>query len=254
MSYRFIQTEWKEGQATITLNREPLNVLNIAMMKEINQALDGLQKEKIKLLVFKATGKAFSAGVDVGEHLGDQAEEMIEVFHGIFRRLDALPALSIASVQGAALGGGCELALYCDLVLASEKARFGQPEIQVGVFPPIAALLFPRIMGWKKALELILTGGTITAAEALALGLVNRVVPPEALEEELEKYCRQFLSLSGVVLALSKKAVYAGLGDDREKGLRAIEHIYLRELMKTHDAEEGLKAFLEKRKPEWKEQ
>lgn len=254
MSYRFIKTDWQEGRATITLNREPLNVLNIAMMTEINQALDEWQGKKTKLLVFQATGKAFSAGVDVGEHLGDKAEEMIEIFHGIFRRLDALPALTIASVQGAALGGGCELALYCDLVLASEKARFGQPEIQVGVFPPIAALLFPRIMGWKKALELILSGGTITAAEAFTLGLVNKVVPPDALAGELENYCRQFLSLSGVVLALSKKAVYAGLGDDREQGLKAIEHIYLRELMKTHDAEEGLKAFLEKRKPQWKEQ
>ena len=135
MSYQHIQMEMKEGLATIILNREPLNVLNIAMMKEINQALDSLKGEKFKLLLFKARGKAFSAGVDVGEHLGDQVEEMIEVFHGIFRRMDALPAVSIASVQGAALGGGCELALYCDLVLASEKAKFGQPEIQVGVFP-----------------------------------------------------------------------------------------------------------------------
>lgn len=253
MSYRFITVEQDEGRVTLTLNREPLNVLNIDMMREINQALDALKGKPVKLLLFKAVGKAFSAGVDVGEHLGDRAEEMIEVFHGMFRRLDTLPTLSIAQVQGAALGGGCELALYCDLVVASEKARFGQPEIQVGVFPPIAALLFPRIMGWKKAMELILSGATISAAEALALGLVNKVVPPENLEEEVEKYCRSFLSLSGVVLALTKKALYAGLGDDREKGLQAIEAVYLGELMKTHDAEEGLKAFLEKRKPEWKE-
>ncbi|MGC1403828.1 MAG: enoyl-CoA hydratase/isomerase family protein, partial [Thermodesulfobacteriota bacterium] len=149
MSYQHIQSEVKEGIAIITLNREPLNVLNIAMMKEINQVLDSLKEAKIKLLLFKAKGKAFSAGVDVGEHLGDQVAEMIEVFHGIFRRLDALPALSIASVQGEALGGGCELALYCDLVVASEKAKFGQPEIQVGVFPPIAALILPRIAGRK---------------------------------------------------------------------------------------------------------
>jgi cyclohexa-1,5-dienecarbonyl-CoA hydratase len=254
MTHQFIQSELKEGVATIILNREPLNVLNIAMMKEINQALDALKAEKFKLLVFKAQGKAFSAGVDVGEHLGDQVEEMIEVFHGIFRRMDALPALSIASVQGAALGGGCELALYCDLVLASEKARFGQPEIQVGVFPPIAALIFPRITGRKKALELILSGETINAAEALSLGLVNKVVPPETLEEELEKFLGKFLPMSGLVLALSKKAFNAGLMDPREQSLQAIETIYLRELMKTRDAEEGLKAFLEKRKPIWKEQ
>jgi cyclohexa-1,5-dienecarbonyl-CoA hydratase len=253
MSYQFIQMEMKEGLATIILNREPLNVLNIAMMKEINQALDSLKGEKVKLLLFKARGRAFSAGVDVGEHLGDQVTEMIEVFHGIFRRLDALPALSVASVQGAALGGGCELALYCDLVLASEKAKFGQPEIQVGVFPPIAALIFPRITGRKKALELILSGETINAQEALSLGLINKVVPNETLEEELGKFCGKFIPMSGLVLALTKKAFKAGLMDDQAQGLIAIEKIYLQELMKTQDAEEGLKAFLEKRKPVWTE-
>ncbi|MEW6187659.1 MAG: enoyl-CoA hydratase/isomerase family protein [Thermodesulfobacteriota bacterium] len=254
MNFQFIENEVKDGVAVITLNREPLNVLNIAMMKEINRALDTLKAEKVKLLVFKARGKAFSAGVDVGEHLGDRVEEMIEVFHGIFRRMEALPALSIASVQGAALGGGCELALYCDLVLASEKARFGQPEIQVGVFPPIAALIFPRIMDRKKALELILSGETIQAQEAWSLGLVNRVVAPENLEEELEKFLGKFLPLSGLVLALTKKAFKTGLMDSQDQGLKAIEKIYLQELMKTRDAEEGLKAFLEKRKPIWKEQ
>jgi len=253
MSYQFIQLDVNEGVAVLTLNREPLNVLNIAMMKEMNQALDSLKDSKIKLILFKATGKAFSAGVDVGEHLGDQVEEMIAVFHGIFRRLDALPALSIASVQGAALGGGCELAVYCDLVIASEKAKFAQPEIQVGVFPPIAALIFPRLTGRKKALELILAGDTIGAQEALALGLVNKVVPVEALEEETKKYCDKFANLSGIVLAMTKKAFYRGLMDDSEQGLLKIEEVYLKELMKTHDAEEGLRAFLEKRKPKWEE-
>ena len=253
MSYQHIQSEVKEGIAIITLNREPLNVLNIAMMKEINQVLDSLKEAKIKLLLFKAKGKAFSAGVDVGEHLGDQVAEMIEVFHGIFRRLDALPALSIASVQGAALGGGCELALYCDLVVASEKAKFGQPEIQVGVFPPIAALILPRIAGRKKALELILSGETIGAQEALSLGLINKVVPPDALEEEFQKFCAKFTPLSGLVLSLTKKAFNAGLMDPSDRGLKEIEKIYLQELMKTKDAQEGLKAFLEKRKPVWKE-
>jgi len=253
MGYQHIEMKVEEGRAIITLNREPLNVLNIAMMKEINQALDTLKTAKIKLLLFKAKGKAFSAGVDVGEHLGDQVEEMIEVFHGIFRRMDALPALSIASVQGAALGGGCELALYCDLVLASEKAKFGQPEIQVGVFPPIAALIFPRITSRKKALELILSGETINAQEALNLGMINKVVPADSLEEELEKFCGKFISLSGLVLSLTKKAFNTGLMDPSAQGLKEIEKIYLRELMKTHDAEEGLRAFMEKRKPFWKE-
>ncbi|MBI5582771.1 MAG: enoyl-CoA hydratase/isomerase family protein [Deltaproteobacteria bacterium] len=253
MGYQFIQKEVQDGLATITLNREPLNVLNIAMMKEINLALDSLKEESFKILLFKAAGKAFSAGVDVGEHLGDQVNEMIEVFHGIFRRLDRIPALSVASVQGAALGGGCELALYCDLVIASEKAKFGQPEIQVGVFPPIAALILPRLIGRKKALELVLSGELISAQEALTLGLINKVVPPESLEGELQKFLGKFSGLSGLVLALTKKAFLAGLVDPADQGLLAIEKIYLQEMMKTHDAEEGLKAFLEKRKPVWQE-
>jgi cyclohexa-1,5-dienecarbonyl-CoA hydratase len=153
MVFKHIQTELKEGVATLTLNRPPVNVLNIEMMEEINTYFESLLKEKaLKLLVIQAAGKAFSAGVDVGEHLGDLVYKMIEVFHRMFRLMDALKVPSIAVVNGSALGGGCELAVYCDMVMATEKAKFGQPEIQVGVFPPIAALVFPRMMGRKKAL------------------------------------------------------------------------------------------------------
>ena len=138
MAFKHIQTELKDGVATLTLNRPPLNVLNIEMMEEINTYFEGLMKEKsLKLLVIQAMGKAFSAGVDVGEHLGDLVYKMIEVFHKIFRLMEGLKVPSIAVVNGSALGGGCELALYCDMVIATEKAKFGQPEIQVGVFPPL---------------------------------------------------------------------------------------------------------------------
>jgi cyclohexa-1,5-dienecarbonyl-CoA hydratase len=253
MAYEHIKLEVAGGLATLTLAREPLNVLNIAMMKEINQALDSLSGQDFKVLLVKAEGKAFSAGVDVGEHLGDQVHEMIEVFHGMFRRMDALGVVTVASVQGAALGGGCEVMAYCDLVVASEKAKIGQPEIQVGVFPPVAALVFPRQMGYKKALELIVTGDTIGAAEAQSLGLVNQVVPPEELEAATDKLVGKLLGLSGLVLKLTKKAVVGGLLDDTDQGLGVIEKVYLEELMQTHDAEEGLKAFLDKRKPEWQE-
>jgi cyclohexa-1,5-dienecarbonyl-CoA hydratase len=253
MSYEHIGLEIRDRVAFITLRREPLNVLNIAMMKEINQALDSLSGQDFKVLLVKAEGKAFSAGVDVGEHLGDQVHEMIEVFHGMFRRMDALGVVTVASVQGAALGGGCEVMAYCDLVVASEKAKIGQPEIQVGVFPPVAALVFPRQMGYKKALELIVTGDTIGAAEAQSLGLVNQVVPPEELAEATDKLVGKLLGLSGLVLKLTKKAVVGGLLDDTDQGLGVIEKVYLEELMQTHDAEEGLKAFLDKRKPEWQE-
>jgi len=253
MAYEHIKLAVEGGVATLTLDREPLNVLNIAMMKEMNQALDSLDPAGLKVLLIKATGKAFSAGVDVGEHLGDQVNDMIEVFHGIFRRMEKLGVVSVASVQGAALGGGCELAAYCDLVVASEKAKFGQPEILVGVFPPVAALVFPRQMGYKKALELIVTGDVIGAAEAKQIGLVNQVVPPEELETATEGLVKKLTNLSGLVLRLTKKAVVEGLVDDKEQGLGIIEKVYLDELMVSADAEEGLRAFLDKRKPEWTE-
>ncbi len=254
MGFKFILTEFKEGVATLTLNRPPLNVLNIEMMEEINTYLEELKKEKaLKLLTLQAVGKAFSAGVDVGEHLGDLVYKMIEVFHKMFHLMDDLKVPSIAVVNGSALGGGCELALYCDMVLATEKSKFGQPEIQVGVFPPIAALIFPRIVGRKKAMELILSGETISAQEALNLGLINKVVPEASFQEEVNGFIEKFKKLSGIVLRLAKEATLAGLNDDPGKGLKAIEKIYLEELMKSHDALEGLKAFLEKRKPIWKD-
>ena len=167
--------------------------------------------------------------------------------------MDALKVPSIAVVNGSALGGGCELALYCDMVIATEKAKFGQPEIQVGVFPPIAALVFPRMMGRKKALELILSGDIISAQEALNLGMVNKIVPEASLVEEANGFIEKFKKLSGIVLKLTKEATLAGLNDDMDQGLKAIEKIYLDRLMKTNDAIEGLKAFLDKRKPTWKD-
>ena len=254
MAFKNIQTELKDGVAILTLSRSPLNVLNIEMMEEISTYFEELRKEKsLKLLVIQGVGKAFSAGVDVGEHLGDSANKMIEVFHKIFRLMDILKVPSIAAVNGAALGGGCELALYCDMVIAVEKAKFGQPEIQVGVIPPIAALIFPRMIGRKKAMELILSGDTISAQEALALGLINKVVPETALQEEVSGWIEKFKKLSGIILKIAKEATLAGLNDDVEKGLKAIEKIYLEDMMKTHDATEGLKAFMEKRKPIWKD-
>jgi cyclohexa-1,5-dienecarbonyl-CoA hydratase len=253
MASKHIQTDLKDGVATLTLNRAPLNWLSIEMMEEINTFFEGLLKEKsLKLLVIQAAGKAFSVGVEVADHLGDLAPKMIDIFHRMFRLMDALKVPSLAVVNGSALGGGCELALYCDMVIATEKSKFGQPEIQVGVFPPIAALVFPRLIGRKKAMELILTGDTISAQEASALGLINKVVSEASLGQEVNAFVEKFTRLSGLVLKLTKEATLAGLNDDMDKGLKAIEKIYLNQLMKTHDAMEGLKAFIEKRKPTWK--
>lgn len=253
MAYQHIETEFKDGLGTITLNRPPVNVLNIAMMEEINDQLKAWQgKKDLKVVLFDAKGKCFSAGVDVGEHMGGLAPKMIEVFHGMFRLMDTLGIPTVASVFSSCLGGGCELAIFCDLVIASQGAKFGQPEIQVGVFPPIAAQIMPRIMGRKAAMDLILSGRIISAEESMAMGLVNKVVAEDELESATADFVKPYLKLSAEVLRKTKKAIMAGLRDDFEPSLQIIEDIYLNELMKTADAQEGLKAFLEKRKPEWK--
>ena len=253
MTYRHIETDFKDGLGTITLNNPPLNILNIAMMKEINNMLESWQgKKDLKVVLFRARGKCFSVGVDVREHMGDLVPEMIKTFHDMFRYMDRLGIPTADSVYGSCLGGGCELAIFCDLVVAAESARFGQPEIQVGVFPPIAAQIMPRLIGRKAAMDLILSGRILSAEDALQIGLVNKVVRENELEKETDDFLKPYLGLSAEVLRQTKKAIMAGLMDDLEPSLKVIEDIYLNQLMKTHDADEGLKAFLEKRKPVWK--
>jgi cyclohexa-1,5-dienecarbonyl-CoA hydratase len=253
VGYEHLETSFEEGLGTITLNRPPVNILNIAMMEEINHCLESWQGQKdLKVVLFNAKGKCFSAGVDVGEHMGDLAPKMIGTFHKMFRLMDSLSVMTVASVFSSCLGGGCELAVFCDLAIAAENSKIGQPEIQVGVFPPIAAYIMPRIMGRKDALELILSGRIISAAEAKQMGLINKVVQDQELEAETTLFLKPYLKLSAEVLRKTKKAITAGLRDDLEPALSAIEEIYLNELMKTADAQEGLRAFLEKRKPAWK--
>jgi len=255
MSSQFenILFEKKNGVATLTLNRPPLNILNISMMREMSQALEQLEGDaSAKLLVIAGQAKAFSAGVDIKDHTPDKVEEMIEVFHGIFRRLLSLEMPTLAVVQGACLGGGCELASFCDFVLASEEATFGQPEIKVGVFPPIAAVLFPYLMGQRKTFELLLTGEVVDAREAERIGLVTRVVSPRELERASEELVAKLAGLSGIVLRLTKRAIYEAADLPFEKAMEHIEKLYLERLMSTEDAKEGLQAFLEKRKPTWR--
>ena len=253
MGYNHIEVVFENGLGTITLNRPPVNILNIAMMEEMNGVLASWRgKKDLKMVLFDAKGKCFSAGVDVGEHMGDMAPKMIGAFHGIFRNMDQLGVPTMASVYGSCLGGGCELAIFCDLVVSSEDAKYGQPEVQVGVFPPIAAQIMPRIIGRKAAMDLILSGRIISAQEALGMGLINKVVTKDDLDAATRDFCKPYLKLSAEVLRKTKKAITVGLMDDFEPSLKLIEDIYLKELMPTTDAQEGLNAFLEKRKPVWK--
>lgn len=239
--------------ASITLNRPPLNILDIPMIAELHEALARVQSARdANVLVVAHLGKAFSAGVSIQDHTPGKVGEMLKKFHGMIRLLHSLDIPSIALVDGMALGGGCELAEACDMVLASDRSVFGQPEIKVGVFPPVAAALFPSRIGRNRALELLLTGESIDAAEAHRIGLINKVFPAMSFCEMTGEFIGKLTSLSGSTLRLTKRAVNRALGKTLPEGIADVEQLYLGELMRTEDAPEGLDAFLEKRKPVWK--
>ncbi len=242
--------------AWVTLDRPPLNVLDIAMMKALSSAL-GLQLERLNpkcdFIVFQGAGpKGFSAGAEVRDHTPDRVTEMLEAFHGIFRRLWEAECITIAAVHGHCLGGGMELATFCDFVIATESAVFGQPEIKLGCFPPVAMVLLPHLVGPRAALDLILTGRTISAREAQQLGLVTRVAADDHLTQDVDALLAELRQRSPAVLGMTRRALWRRMGLDFDRSLREVEETYLHQLMKTEDAQEGIRAFLEKRVPTWR--
>ncbi|OLE51475.1 MAG: hypothetical protein AUG51_23570 [Acidobacteria bacterium 13_1_20CM_3_53_8] len=253
--FQNISFEIEDRVGRIRFARPPLNVFNIAMMGEINRAVAECATDRsLVAILFEAApgARAFSAGVAVEEHVEETIYQMLDSFHGIFRALEQSAKPTVAVVDGAALGGGCELVAGCDIVIASERARFGQPEIKLGVFPPVAALLLPRIIGEKRARELVLTGDLIDAQEAARLGLVNAVVPAEHLERKTQEVLGKLRELSASALEMTRRALDMGRGLSLSETLSQVENLYLNELMKTEDAREGVRAFMEKRKPVWR--
>ena len=241
--FTFIRYREQYDVARLTLARPPLNILTIDMMAEINRALQrAALNPSLKVLVLEGEGRAFSAGVAVEDHMGERVKPMLEAFHQIFRGLRSLECVTLAAVQGSALGGGAELATFCDLVVASETAKLGQPEVKVGVFPPIAALHYPKRIGVAHTLRLLCSGETIGATEAQRIGLVDRVVPPEQLGEAVDAEVERFRAQSAVVLRLTKRAVTESLGAPFDEALVTLEELYQDELMTTEDAAEGIQA------------
>lgn len=252
--FKFIMFKQEGRLAEIRLNKPPYNVLDIPMMEEINMALDKVLENESNLNVLAITAegeKAFSAGVDVADHTADKVEKMIDVFHGIFRRLEKLSIVTVAGVKGAALGGGCELALGCDLIVAAENAKFGQPEIKLAVYPPIAITYLSTIVGLKRAFEIVMLGENFSVIESKSMGLVNQVVPLEGFDNAFSSFVNKFEVLSGSALKVTKKAFKKASNLCFETTLKEVETIYLKELMTLNDANEGLNSFLEKRKPVW---
>lgn len=237
--------------AWIALDNPPLNILDIPTMEEIFAALGGLPAA-VEFVSFSGAGKrGFSAGADVRDHAPDRAAKMLEAFHGILRRMASSDWITVAAVHGMCLGGGCELATFCDFVIADGSAAFGQPEIKLGCFPPVAVVTFPRLIGLRAATDLILTGRTIAAKEARELGLVTHIAPAGKAKDAAMKLIGELCRLSPSVLRLSREALGRFHGRDFEEALRASEELYIRSLLHSHDAAEGVRAFLEKRIPVW---
>jgi len=253
-SFRTILYETADGVARITINKPPLNVLNVETIEEMTKALEEANKDnEVMVVVITGSGdRAFCAGVDIKDHLPEKIDKTLELFHKMFHVLVDLQKPTVAVVDGFALGGGCEVAMACDMVVASERAQFGQPEIKVGAIPTVASALLPKLIRRKNALELVLTGDTIDAKEAQQIGLINKVVSPDKLVEATNELVGKLKKMSPVVLRLVRQAVYQGLYLDFKKALDGVTSIYLDQLIRTEDAVEGLKAFLEKRKPVWK--
>lgn len=244
----------KENQvARITLDRPKHNVLDIPMMNELNAELEKIAADtELKCVVITGEGKSFCAGVEVADHKPDNVDQMVAVFNRIFELINMIDIPVIAAVNGACLGGGMEVAIACDIVLASEKAIFGQPEIKLGFFPPYAALRLPELVGVAKAIEIVTTGQNYTAQQAKDLGFVSQVAPVEGFAELVDNTVKQIAMSSPLIIRLNKRAVKRHIGTSFFQGVDLVSNYFLKTLMKTEDTLEGIASFEEKRRPVWK--
>ncbi|MCK9423412.1 MAG: enoyl-CoA hydratase-related protein [Bacteroidales bacterium] len=243
--------------ARVILDDGKANILDGIMMSEITEFLVSLKNQKdIKLVTFEGGGNNFSYGASVAEHMKDKAAEMLEGFHKMFFTLLDLHIPTLAKLSGQCLGGGFELPLVCNFIFADKSARIGQPEIILGVFAPPASVMLPLKVGNMKAEELLITGKIISAEEAKSIGLINevfedKVVMDAATDEWIRK---NILGKSASSLRFATKAARASFDFFMLKFLPLFSDIYVKEMMETHDANEGINAFIEKRKPVWKNQ
>ena len=251
--FQFVRYAADGPLVRITLNRPEHNLLNEPMLRELASGIEWAgDDDGIKLIVIDSACKAFSGGIDVGEYTAQRVFQMTDAFHRVFLAMVDVGKPVMVVVDGPAIGGGSELAAFGDIVLATPRARFAQPEITLGVFPPLAATIFPQIVGPRLAMELVLTGEPISAERARDLGLISRLVPENELEKTVNALIAKITAQSGAVLRMAKKAIIGGVGLSIQDGLKTSMDIFLNELYKLEDSQEGLRALVEKRKPQWK--
>mmetsp|Transcript_6859 Transcript_6859/g.3822 ORF Transcript_6859/g.3822 Transcript_6859/m.3822 type:complete len:257 (+) Transcript_6859:3435-4205(+) len=248
-----LKFESDEGITRITLARPKHNVFNIEMMKELNSVLESLIKDdELKCVVVFGEGPSWCAGVDVGDHKPDVVDDMIYEFNRIFKLFEQLDIPTIAAVHRACLGGGMEVAIACDIVLAADSAVFGQPEIKLGFFPPYAAVRLPQLVGVSKSIEICTTGKRYSAKDACLMGFVTKTIADNNFIEEVEKYIKEIKYSSPLIIRLNKQAVKKHIGLGFSDAIDGVSDLFLNTLMKTKDTQEGIDSFYEKRRPVWK--
>jgi cyclohexa-1,5-dienecarbonyl-CoA hydratase len=250
---KFIQFDISEGIARITLNHAPHNVLTVPMMTELAQSIESLNvRPEIKAILLSSSQKTFSAGISLEDSRPDRVFQTLDAFNRVFSAIREISKPLIVVVNGPAIGAGSELVAFGDMVIATPNAKFAQPEVKLGVFPPFAAVMLPQMIGPKKTYELILTGEALGADEAFRLGFVNRVVAEADLTKTVDTILGKISEFSGPVLEVTKKVIGSSIGLPLEEAMKKSQDIYLNELMNLQDVQEGLRAVLEKRKPVWK--
>lgn len=243
-----------EGEvATLVLHRPPGNVLDIATLEELNEALFGLRDEPtLKVLLIRGANGTFCDGLDLAEHTRDRVQRLLQVFVRFFETLRMVQAVTVAAVEGRAVGAGFELALGCNLFVATETATFSLPQIKMGLLPPVATAILPRIAPRRRAMEWILTGNKISARRLEHDGVINRLLPEDHFENMLAAFVKELTGKSAPVLQLARRAQMEAYYSTFPDALSSIHALYIRELIELEDSEEGTRAAREERKPEWK--
>jgi len=250
---QLVMFEIRNQIAYLTLNHAPHNVLTIAMMQAMAECIEGLNgRADVKAILLRSSQPAFSAGISLEDSRADRVFQTLDAFTRVYRALMDISKPMIVVVNGPAIGAGSELVAFGDMVIATNKAKFLQPEVKLGVFPPFAAVMLPQLIGPKKTFELILTGEALSAEEAYRFGFVNKVVPEEQLEATIDALIAKISEFSGAVLEISKKAINQSMNLPIDEAMKKSHDIYLNELMSLQDVQEGLRAVIEKRKPVWK--
>ncbi|PYP89775.1 MAG: hypothetical protein DMG65_13155 [Candidatus Angelobacter sp. Gp1-AA117] len=251
--YKFIQFEITSCVARLTLNHAPHNVLTVPMMKEMAESIESLNgRADVKAILLQSSQSAFSAGISLEDSRPDRVFQTLDAFTRVFQAMVDISKPVIVVVNGPAIGAGSELVGFADVVIATPKAKFAQPEVKLGVFPPFAAVMLPQLIGPKKTYELILTGEALSAEEALRFGFVNKVVPEAELTTHVESLVTRISEFSGPVLEVAKRVIGNSMGLPLKEAMKKSQDLYLNELMNLEDVQEGLRAVIEKRKPVWK--